>query len=171
MAEVKSGENILAYNTSKHLLVEPFIRIRLKDRGLDDAFIVNRYVVQLGENANKGVYLLEAGRKVYQLQVDRRGNKFLGYETDLTLSESKVEAWYEGDSGKGNQIESQFYFGEIEVSGEIKTAREGELLKIEGYKGDGFVVPVDRSDEMGDVLLKVDVLPEGARFKLLYSPG
>jgi len=171
MAEVKTEEEIQSYHTRKHSEAEPGIKTVLEERGWEDARIVNRYVLEMPSGKDGSKYNIQTGGSVYELQVVRRGNRFLGYTADFSLKSTGETPWYQGDEQQASQVSPDFNFGNLEVGGEMGTnTQDGNILEVKGYRGDGFYVQVDKSGEMGDVGLHVDILPEGARFKVVYHP-
>ena len=169
MAEAITDLDIHSYHDRKNKTAEPLIKAELERRSWMDKHIVNRYVVENPSSPKKTSYYIQTGGNVYQLELTRKGNRIFGYGVDFSLRFTSEDPWYQGDDGKAGEIETSFNFGDVEAGSGLKTnTKDGNLLEIEGYSGDGFYVELDKSEVMGEIGLHVETSPEGAKFKVRY---
>jgi hypothetical protein len=108
---------------------------------------------------------------VYQLEVKRQESSLWGESVDISLTSTDEKPWYEGDDGSADQVQPSFHFGSVEAIS-ASYSRDGKRFSVRDYRGDGFLVEVDRSDEVGEIGVHVDISQEsGASFKIRYFPG
>lgn len=166
--ELTTEQKIYIYQEKVHNEAMPGIKRELEKRGWDGARIINRYVVEKPSTSDtKQIYAFQCGGEVFELEVTRSGSKFWGYNNDIGLRTTDELPWYDGDEGSAASLNGELSFGDIEV-GSFSQNTEGYLLKIGDYRGPGVYVTTDRSSEMGEVGVHIDIQPEMVNFKVRY---
>ena len=169
MTEENSEQAIMAYHEKAHQKAINGIKEELMERGWNSTRIINRYALERhSKTKGERVYNFQSGGSVFELKVAKRGSRLLGFNSDASLRVTDDKPWYAGDEGTAAQENADISFGDIEAESYEQNTGDGYILKIGGYNGDGIYVSTDRSSEVGEIGLHVEIQPEGANFKVRY---